>query len=182
MTTSTIRPRFRSRLVAAPLALVLTLSAVPLGVLGCAAGWWQSITSNPAGAISTFLTFVVSFLQGAAAIWNMIFPLIPLSAQPGASTAFNNTVVTVTQAVAILEDAIRAAAAAQQATPDFGKLVANVQDAIAALMKIIAQWQSNGASGASGVSSDAGAASAVAISPPGYADLVRQAGVIASWK
>jgi hypothetical protein len=170
--------KLRHRLVA-PFALFLTVSVLP-ATTSCAAGWWQSITSNPAGAIQTFLTYVIGFLQSVSTIWGMIFPLIPASAQQAAQTAWNNAIVTVQQSVAILEDAVRAAAAAQQSTPDFSKLIANIQAAVASLMAIITQWQTNGAT-PSGDAGAAGATGAVATSP-GYAEVVRQAGVIKSWK
>lgn len=165
------------RRLIAPFALFLTVSVLP-ATTSCAAGWWQSITSNPAGAIQTFLTYVIGFLQSVSTIWGMIFPLIPASAQASATTAFNNAIVTVQQAVAILEDAVRAAAAANQSNPDFSKLIANVQAAVASLMTIIAQWQTNGVPGG-----DAGVAGTNAVATSsGYAEVVRQAGVIKSWK
>jgi hypothetical protein len=103
-------------------------------------------------------------LQGAIALWNAIFPLIPAASQAKAQLDFNNSVYSVEQSLAAAEDAIRAAAAAHQANPDFSAVIANVQAAVAALMKIIQTWQ--------------GAQPAVATTT----DIARQAGVIATWK
>jgi hypothetical protein len=154
----------------------LTIMTTGAATTGCAAvaQWWQSVTSSPGSAIS-FLQYVLSFLQGLISVWNTIAPLIPATAQAQAQTAFNNAVYTVEQADAALQDAIRAAAAAQQSSPDFSTFITNIQAAVAALMSIVQQWSTGGAP-----SADAGAL--VTPKVAGLADITRQAGVIASWK
>jgi hypothetical protein len=139
---------------------------------GCAAvaQWWQSVTSNPGSAMQ-FIQYVLAFLQGIVSLWSTIAPLIPATALAQANTTFNNAVYTVEQAVAALEDAIKAAAAAQTSDPNFATLIANVQAAVAALVSIFQQWQG-----------DAGASPNVSPSAPSPQDIYRQAGVIAAWK
>jgi hypothetical protein len=154
--------------------VILTTGAA---TTGCAAvaQWWQGIVSNPVSAI-TLINYVLSFLQGIASIWGMIAPLIPASSQAQANTDYNNAVLTVEQSAAALEDAIRAAAAAQQSNPDLSTFIANVQAAVAALLKIVQTWQGSGGS-------DAGAnASQVSPRAASLTEITRQAGVIANWK
>ena len=145
---------------------------------GCGSAWWQNIISNP-GSVQQLISYVTSFLQAVAAIWNVIFPLIPTAAQAQAETDYNNAIFSVEQGVVALEDALKAAAAAQQSNPDFSALIANVQAAVDALMKIVAQWQS-GTAGAGGASPQAAARTTAASTE--MAELVRQQGVIHNWK
>lgn len=155
----------KSRRLLAALLSALVIFTTGAVTTGCAAAaqWWQGVLSNP-GSATSFIQYVLTFLQGAIALWNAIFPLIPAASQAKAQLDFNNSVYTVEQTLAAAEDAIRAAAAAHQANPDFSAVIANVQAAVAALMKIVQAWQ--------------GAQPAVA----GTTDISRQAGVIAAWK
>ena len=152
------------RLIASMLSAIVILTTGAASI-GCAAAaqWWQGVLSNP-GSVSSFIQYVLTFLQGAVALWNAIFPLIPTASQAKAQLDFNNSVYTVEQALAAAEDAVRAAAAAHQANPDFSAVITNVQAAVAALMKIVQAWQ--------------GTQPAVATTT----DISRQAGVIANWK
>jgi hypothetical protein len=161
----------------ASMFVVIAVFTTGAATTGCAAvaQWWQSVTSSPGAAIS-FLQYVLNFLEGVIAVWNTIAPLIPATSQASAETAFNNGVYTVEQADAALQDAIRAAAAAQQSNPDFSTFITNIQAAVAALMAIVNQWSGGGAAGAT----DAGAL--VTPKVAGLGDITRQASVIASWK
>ncbi|HTQ43911.1 MAG TPA: hypothetical protein VMI75_14215 [Polyangiaceae bacterium] len=154
------------------LLLCALLGGVPatgaLGGCASAAAWWQGVLANP-GNVTSFIQYVLTFLQGVAALWGAIFPFIPAASQAKAQADFDSAVYSVEQALAALEDAVRAAAAAHQSNPDFSAIISNVQAAVASLVKIAEQWQgtqqANAAPGA-----------------PGIQDIVRQAGVIASWK
>jgi hypothetical protein len=151
-------------------ALLLTTTGAFTTSCAAAAQWWQNITSSPGSAIA-FLQYVISFIEGLVSLWNTIAPLLPATSQAQANSDFNNAVYSVEQACAALQDAIRAAAAAQQSSPDFTALIGNVQAAVAALMSIFQKWQ-----GTTSFSS------AVSPSAPDPKDIIRQAGVIAGWK
>jgi len=149
------------------------------GSIGCSSSWWQSITTNP-GSAQQFVQYVTAFLQGVAAIWAIVFPFIPAAAQAQAQTDYNNAVFTVEQGVTALEDALNAAAAAQQPTPDFSKLIASIQAAVDALMKIVSAWQGTGGAAADGGTSPQATQRGAAATQ--MTELVRQQGVIHKWK
>ncbi len=179
MTTKTIARRSALRsIVQGTLGLVAV--AATGSISACSASWWQNLVNNP-GAAQQFISYVTTFLQAVASVWAIIFPLIPATAQAQAQTDYANGVFTVDQSVAALEDALKAAAAAQQSNPDFSAIIANVQAAIDALMAIVTRWQGNTAS-----TSDGGVtANAVGTRPDTkaqMAELVRQRTVLRNWK
>jgi DNA-binding FrmR family transcriptional regulator len=126
-----------------------------------------------------FIQYVEAFLQAVAAVWGVIFPLIPAAAQAQAQSDYSNAVFTIEQAVQAIEDALKAAAAASQPVPDLSKLIAAVQAAVDALMKIIGAWQGGSAAGDAGTTAQASPRGAT---PAQIAELQRQQTVIHSWK
>jgi hypothetical protein len=158
------------------LAVVLGLSIVPAAG-ACSA--WTSFLQNPAGAISTLLQYVQIFLQTAAAIWAIIFPLIPAASQAQAQAEYENAVYTISQGEAALEDAMKAAAAAGQSSPNFSQLIANIQGAVDALAGIISKWGGGSALGDAGTLATVSPRGATAAQ---MAELAREQGVIHAWK
>jgi hypothetical protein len=162
-----------------------TLGLVAVAATGsisaCNAEWWQNLTSNP-GAAQQFISYVTTFLQAVASIWGIVSPLIPSTAQQQAQVDYANAVFTVDQGVAVLEDGLKAAAAAKQSNPDFSAVIANVQAAIDALMKIVSQWQGSTAADTGDGGLSAHAVVAKMDTKAQMAELVRQQGVIHRWK
>lgn len=162
------------------LTVVLALSMVPAAG-ACSA--WTSFLQNPAGAISTLLQYVQIFLQTAAAIWNIIFPLIPVAAQAQAEADYANAVYTISQGEAALEDGLKAAAAAGQSNPDFSQLIASIQGAVDALANIISKWGGGNALGDAGaLASSSSAVNRGGATAAQMAELLREQGVIHAWK
>lgn len=149
-------------------AVLCVAMAMTAGCTGCSPAWWQKVQSDPAAAVSQLVDYVQTFLTGAETLWSTIVPFIPASAAPQAKGVFTNAVATLNGALAVLQDGVRAAAATQQATPDFSALISNVQDAVQRVLAIIAQYQS---------SPDAGVGAGAS-----YAQVSHQAQVIAAWK
>lgn len=117
------------------------LSSVTLAS-GCAtfSALWQQFEANPVQTASQLVTYVMNFLQGAQTVWNLILPLIG-SANPQANVDFNNAVVTATNAVAALQDAVQAAVAANNPNPDLSALIKDVTSAVDAVMAIVNQYR-----------------------------------------
>jgi hypothetical protein len=124
--------------IAQALAMAVFLSFVTM-TTGCAA-WWQEFQNNPGQAIGQFISYVQSFLQAAQSIWTMIMPLLGTNA-PSANALFNDAMVTANNSLAALQDGVNAAIEAKQSNPDFGKLMADVQDAVAHVETIIQQFR-----------------------------------------
>ena len=119
------------------MAAVVTSAVVVTGssVTACTPAQWQTFQSDAAMVIS----YVQTFLQGASAVWAMISPALgPASAV--ANAAFNVAFTAVTTALAVAQDAIKAANAAQQPL-DMAALLAPIQDAVAKVMAVIAEYQ-----------------------------------------
>jgi hypothetical protein len=120
------------------LAVAFLLSVVPT-TAGCAS-WWQAITQNPAAAVSEFVAYVQGFIPTAQAIWALISPA--LGADSAQATAdFNNSILTLENSLTALQDAVKAAIAAQQPNPDFTTLIQAVQDAVSKVIATIQAWQ-----------------------------------------
>jgi hypothetical protein len=122
------------------LCLALTCLAVTTGA--CTAAQWASFLTNEA----QFVTYVQTFLTGVQAVWAVVQVLIPLASLPTVTAAYNDALLTTTNALAALEDAAAAGNAANAAPANYGTLVADVQAAVAKLFNIVTQWQPVGAS------------------------------------
>lgn len=111
--------------------------------LGCAAvaQWWQQFEQNPAATIGALVQYVDGFISTAQSIWAVIAPLLGASSA-SATADFNSSIVTLQDALTALQDGVQAAALAQNPNPDFSALTAAVQDAVAKVVAIVAQWQS----------------------------------------
>jgi hypothetical protein len=156
------------------LAGAVGMASLPVSLTGCSA-WWQELQTNPQAAVAQIIQYVEDFLTGAQALWAVISPLLGASVAPQANLQFNNAVAAVTDASAALQDAVAAAAAAQQSTPNFSALIANVQAAVQQVVAIVAIYT---------VNPDAGTSSAAKASPPAQqlAEFNREAAVIAGWR
>lgn len=150
----------------------LPILALCLGVMGtitgCAttAAWWAEIEANPASAISQFVSYVSTFISTAQAVWTVVGPLLGSQA-PAANSQFGKAVVDVQNSLAVLQDGVKAAEAAQQAKPDFTTAIAAVQDAVSKVYAVIQQYSGG----------DAG----VVLAASGGNSLDHQAQVIATW-
>lgn len=152
---------------------VLPIVVLSIGVMGtitgCAttAAWWAEIEANPASAISQFVSYVSTFISTAQAVWTVVGPLLGSQA-PAANSQFGKAVVDVQNSLAVLQDGVKAAEAAQQAKPDFTTAIAAVQDAVSKVYAIIQQYSGG----------DAG----VVLAASGGNSLDHQAQVIATWR
>ena len=151
----------------------------------CSAAWWSSLLSGT-GAITSFIQYVQAFLGGIQSLWSSILALLPASAQAQAQTDFSNAFFTIEQSLQVLQDTLNAAAAAQGPEPNLTTLVANVQAAVDALMKIVEQWTGGSTSAPA---SDGGAGAATLTVSNKFLGLAsqlqeaeRERGVIKAWK
>ena len=130
-------------------ALAFVFSTLSLGaiattgaaVTGCTAAQWANFQTN----VAAFISYAQTYLQAASMIWGMISPLLGQNAAV-ANKAFNDAFTGVTTALALTQDAVAVANAAQQPL-DLPTLLAPIKDAIARLEAVISQFQP--ASGAS---------------------------------
>jgi hypothetical protein len=116
------------------LAVCACLGLVTL-TTACTAAQWQSFQT----AAASFIAYVQTFVQAAETVWAMIAPLLGDKATV-ANAAFNDAVLALTNALGVLQDAVQAANATQQPL-DLAALMKPVQDAVARVMAVVAQWQ-----------------------------------------
>jgi len=133
---------------------------------GCTSTWWAEVKANPVQTASQLAEYVQVFLSTATTVWQVISPLIATSQQPQANKDFSDAVAALNGALTVYQDAVRAAAAAEQPNPDFSALISNVEDAASKVMAVVAQFRQPAATGLTGAD---------------YDMLSHQASVIAAW-
>ena len=128
--------------------IVLFLSVCVLG--SCKGGlsqsvdqWWENFRNNPAAQVQVIENGVQLAISDATIAFQAIKPFLPADAQVKAQGEFDNAVLAVNRAEQALDDAVQAAAAAQQPNPDFSKLVAAVVDAVKQVIAIVDQYKGN---------------------------------------
>jgi hypothetical protein len=124
----------------------MSAAVVPVvgaAVIGCNPQWWQNFTSNPEAQVSAFEQGVQVALNEAAVAWSVVLPFIPAPSVAQITQQYQNAVFAVNHAMALLNDAVNAAIAAQQSNPDFTALMAAVTDAISQVLAIIQQYSSS---------------------------------------
>jgi hypothetical protein len=137
----------------------MSAAVVPVvgaAVVGCNPQWWQNFVNDPAAQIQAFEQGVQIALNDAQVAWTVIQPYLPAASLAQITTQYQNAVFAVNHALTVLNDAVNAAIAAQQPTPDFTALMAAVTDAIAQVLAIIQQYSSGAPSGDGGATLVAG--------------------------
>jgi hypothetical protein len=118
--------------------------------------------ANVIDTIDSYLRYVSTFVQGAQVVWSVIAPLLGTS-QAAATAEFNRALASLTDAQVATEDALAAARAANQATPDLSAFLTSIQAAVAQVMDVVQKYSKPAGVGAS------------------VSTLAHQATVIASW-
>jgi len=116
-------------------AVLLLVACTTLTGTACSAQQWQAFEAG----VTSFLSYVSTFLPLVQAIWTMILPTLGPKASD-ANAQFNKAVVDLTNADAVLVDAMHAADAVQAAPPNIAQLVQNVQDAVERIRAIVDQY------------------------------------------
>lgn len=119
--------------VGTPIAIVGAVGLSALAGVGCASIW-----KDPVYLATQLAQYVTLFIQTAQTIWSTLAPLLGAS-QSSATAAFDDAVVSLQNANAVLIDAAKAVAAGKVA--DLPSLMSAVQDAVARVMAVIAQFQ-----------------------------------------
>jgi hypothetical protein len=121
------------------------LGAIAL-IASCLGGTATVTSCTPAQAanvISTiegYLQYVTTFIQVAEGVWSVISPLLGASVAPTANAQFAKAINDVTDACAALEDALAAAQAANNPSPNLSALVANCVSAVNEVVAAISQY------------------------------------------
>jgi len=120
-------------------AVGLTFLTLVSGV-GCTAPQWANFVT----IATSFEAYVSLFIQGAEMAWAVLLPLLGANIANIAGTAdraFRDAMVALTNAVAVMADAVQAARLAQLPTLDLTAMIADIKDAVAKVMQVIAQFQ-----------------------------------------
>jgi hypothetical protein len=97
-----------------------------------------SVISQAEVAAQTATTVVAD----AQAAWPIVKALLPPADQAPAQDAFDKTVFTANHAILVLNDAIGAAIAANNPTPDLSKLLSALSDAVAQVLEVVKEFTS----------------------------------------
>lgn len=116
--------------------------------------------------VSSLLQYVTTFIQGAQIAWPIIASLLGTSQQAGATALFDKALQAVTDGEAAVQDAVNAAKAANETSPDLTAVIAQVQASVAQVISIISSYETNTPAGSVGAS---------------VTSLQHQATVIAHW-
>lgn len=121
-------------------------AALGAALVGCNSQWWQNVINDPSAAVTAFEQGVQVALNDAAVAWAVVQPFLPPVSAAQITQQYHNAVFAVNHALVVLNDAVDAAIAAHQTTPDFSVLMAAVTDAVAQVLAIIQQYSSNSSS------------------------------------
>jgi|GEM_PF-2200347 len=77
----------------------------------------------------------------AQAAWPIVKALLPPADQAAAEDAFDKAVFTANHAILVLNDAIAAAIAANNPSPNLGQLLASLSDAVAQVVAVVQEFQ-----------------------------------------
>lgn len=160
---------------------VAMTSVAAAGCSGCAT-WWQNFIANPVAQVQTFEQTVQVALNDAQIAWPSVVPFLPAAQSAAISLQFTNAVAAVNHALALLNDAVQAAVAAQTSDPDFSALMVAVSDAVGQVVAIIAEYTQ----ASSDAGTDAGPTLTAAHLPlaanvPGFQDLQMQSTMLKKW-
>lgn len=87
-------------------------------------------------SIQGWLGYVTTFVQGAQALWAVILPLLGAKG-PQDNEVFQSAIRDVTNGQAAIDEALQAAEAAAQPTPDLSTMIASIQAAVARVVALI---------------------------------------------
>ena len=140
MTIALVSPKLslRRTIIIAAMPLVMGASAI-----GCSSSWWQNFISDPAAQVQTFEAGVQVVLSQAQVAWTIVQPFLPAASAATITQQYENAVYAVNGALQVLNDAVTAAIAAQQPTPDFSGLMTAVTNAITTVIGIVQQYVGN---------------------------------------
>ena len=124
---------------------IITIVAIGLGVAGmtgCVAlsNWWDELSTNPAAAIQQFESVEQNVLADVAIAWTFAQAVIPASALPAVTDAYNTALLAINHAVGVLNAAVQAAADAKQPNPNFNALIGDVISAVGSIIAIVDQF------------------------------------------
>jgi hypothetical protein len=143
-------PRMRETLLW-PMAVVMSaVMSLVTFTTGCSAQQWAVFEATTKDLVD----YVNMFLPAIEAAWTIVLPLLGPKAAD-ANAAFNKGVVDVSNAVAVLLDALHVADNMQQPAPDIAALIQDVKDAVARLTTIVDQYSTGQPVAALGVHLDA---------------------------
>jgi hypothetical protein len=121
---------------------VLLATSATMGA-GCDSAWWQAFESNPILQVQTFEQGVQVVMNEAQLAWAVALPLIPTTSVAVVTQQYQNAVFAVNHALQVLNDAVTAAVAAKQPTPNFAALMTAITDAITQVLAIVNQYNTN---------------------------------------
>jgi len=135
------------------------ISLIVCGFLfGCTPTWFQDFKDNPIHQTDTVLNHVSSIEQVAIVVFGQLKPLIPADKQDFFQAKFDSAVVVLHASMDTVRAAVRAAAEAQNKSPDFTTVISNVMTAVDAVRGIITEVRdlakASAPLAASGVSGD----------------------------
>jgi hypothetical protein len=132
----------RALAVAVPIALVSSLVVAATGSLAACANFWK----DPVHVAEELAQYVTLFIQTAQTVWATIAPLLGANAAQD-TAAFNDAVVVLQNANALMIDGAQAVAAGK--TVNLPQLIQAVQDAVARVMAVITQFRTSTAAASS---------------------------------
>lgn len=121
----------------AMLLLVVTTVFAAIGCSGCNSAWWQNFKNDPTAQVQLFETSVQTALSDADVVWQSVKMYLPADLRVKAQGRYDQAVFAVNRALQLLNDGVQAAVEAQQASPDFSKLIQAVSDAVAQVVALI---------------------------------------------
>lgn len=127
----------------------ILIASMPLAMgaatIGCSqvSQWWQNFQSNPVAQVQSFEQAVQVGLSDAQVAWAIVQPFLPVAQAAQITQQYENAVYAVNGALQVLNDAVQAAIAAQQPSPDFSSLMTAVTNAVSTVISIVAQYVNN---------------------------------------
>lgn len=118
------------------LFLASCLGTTPVILSGCTAAQAANVIST----IEGYLQYVSTFVSVAQGIWAVISPLLGASVAPSANAQFAKAITDVNDASVAMQDALAAARAANNPSPDLTVLVAQCTAAVDEVAAAIAQY------------------------------------------
>jgi len=114
-----------------------TLTACPFSVAPNA--WWQDFKDNPAIATETVISGVETIEGVAILAFNQIKPHLPQDKQAEFQAKFDQTILTLAQAVVAARSAVQAAADIKEAKPDLSKVISDMTKAVTDIQAVVAE-------------------------------------------
>jgi hypothetical protein len=121
--------------------LIVMFIAMPIGIYTSTVGCSQPTIPTSAIAVAQGVAqTATTIVADAQSVWPVIYAAIPASQQAAAQTVFNGAIFTANHAILALDDAISAAIAANNTTPNFAAIYSSLADAVAQVVAIVQQF------------------------------------------